>query len=135
MGLLLEAVDVTGPLRWRWLLSDEETGNPVADHDVALDPSSNEVVRFRDLGGHVRSYAAPDRLTEDGARFVREAGEWAGRELLGESVGAAILAEAPVAAVLRRILDGERGDSLLEGLHPIHAAIARETLVRLNRER
>jgi hypothetical protein len=41
---------------------------------------------------------------------------------------------APLVAVLRRILDGERGDSLLEGLHPIHAAIARETLVRLNRE-
>jgi hypothetical protein len=97
MGLLLDAVDVTGPLRWRWLLSDEETGNPVADHGVDLNPSSDEVARFRDLGGYVRSYAAPDRLTEDGARFVREAGEWAGRELLGESVGEAIVAEAPVA--------------------------------------
>lgn len=96
MGLLLEAVDVTGPLRWRWLLRDEDTGNPLADHQVHLDPDSAEVARFRDLYGYVRSYAAPDQRTEDGARFVREAGEWAGRELLGEPVGAAILAEAPV---------------------------------------
>ncbi len=27
MGLLLEAVDVTGPLRWRWRLTDEGTGS------------------------------------------------------------------------------------------------------------
>jgi hypothetical protein len=96
MGLLLQAVDVAEPLRWRWLLQHEETGNPVADHQVNLDPASAEVTRFRDLYGYVRSYAAPDRWTEDGVRFVSEAGAWAGHELLGESVGAAILAEAPV---------------------------------------
>ena len=96
MGLLLEAVDVTGPLRWRWLLSDDETGNPIADHSVQLDPASDEVARFRDLYGYVYSYAAPDQLAEDEARFVRAAGAWAGRELLGESIGSAIMAEAPV---------------------------------------
>jgi hypothetical protein len=101
MGLLLQAVDYASPLRWRWLLSDEETGDPVADHDVDLDPASDEVARFGDLGGYVRSYAAPDRRTEDGARFVAEAGEWAGRELLGESVGAAIMAAAPVTVRVR----------------------------------
>ena len=36
-----------------------------------------------------------------------------------------------VVAVLRRILSGERGDPLLDGLDPIDAAIARETLTRL----
>jgi tetratricopeptide (TPR) repeat protein len=41
---------------------------------------------------------------------------------------------APLAAVLRRILDGERGDSLLGGLDEISAAIARETLARLGQE-
>jgi hypothetical protein len=96
MGLVLEAVEVAGPLRWRWLLREEETGNPLADHAVSLDPGLDEVARFRDLYGYVRSYAAPDRRIEDGARFVGEAGAWAGRELLGESVGAAIVAEAPV---------------------------------------
>jgi len=96
MGLLLEAVDVTGPLRWRWLLSDEETGNPIADHSVQLDPASDEVTRFRDLYDYVYSYAAPDQWAEDEARFVHAAGAWAGRELLGESIGSAIMAEAPV---------------------------------------
>jgi tetratricopeptide (TPR) repeat protein len=101
MGLLLAAVDVAGPSRWRWLLSDEETGNLLADHPVNLDPAWDDVARFSDLYGYVRSYAAPDRRTEDGARFVNEAGAWAGRELLGEPVAAAILAEAPVAVQVR----------------------------------
>jgi hypothetical protein len=96
MGLLLEAVEADGPWRWRWLLSEEETGNPVADHSVRLDPASAEVTRFTDLYGFVDFYAAPGRVVRDGARFVTAAGQWAGRELLGESVGAAIAAAAPV---------------------------------------
>ena len=96
MELLLEAVDVGGPLVWRWLLRDAETGNPLADQPVRLDPASDDVVRFRDLYGYLDEYAAPDRWTEDGTRFVRLAGKWAGRELLGEAAGAAILNEAPV---------------------------------------
>jgi tetratricopeptide (TPR) repeat protein len=96
MGLLLEAVDVGGPLTWRWLLQDAETRNPLADQLVRLDPKSGDVVRFRDLYGYLDQYAAPDRRTEDGARFVDLAGKWAGSELLGVAVGAAILNEAPV---------------------------------------
>jgi hypothetical protein len=38
---------------------------------------------------------------------------------------------AALAAVLRRILNGERGDALLDGLDPIDTAIARHTLARL----
>ena len=38
---------------------------------------------------------------------------------------------AALVAVLRRILEGERGDALLDGLDPIDTAIARETLTRL----
>jgi len=96
MGLLLEAVDVGGPLTWRWLLRDAETGNPLADQPVRIEPESDDVARFRDLYGYLDEYAAPDRWTEDGTRFVGMAGEWAGRELLGQAVGAAILNEAPV---------------------------------------
>ena len=96
MGLLLQAVDVAGPWRWRWLLSDEETGNPVADHPVRLDPESAELARFRDLYGYVRAFAAPDRRVTDGARFVAAAGAWAGQQLLGDAVAAAIQAAAPV---------------------------------------
>ena len=96
MGLVLQAVDVTGPLRWRWLLSDEDTGRPLADHRVDLDPASDEMARFSDLYGYVRWHAAPDRRTADEARIVAEAGEWAGRVLLGEKIGMAIAGAAPV---------------------------------------
>jgi tetratricopeptide (TPR) repeat protein len=119
VGLVLEAVEVGGPLRWRWLLSDEETGNPVADHQVNLDPASDEVARFRDLYGYVHSYAVPDRRTEDGARFVEAAGMWAGRELLGESVGAAVVAEAPV--TVRVKAPAALGSVLLWPLELAHA--------------
>jgi hypothetical protein len=108
MGLLLEAVEVTGPLTWRWLLRDEETGNPLADHSVRLDMAGQDLSRFSDLYGYERAYAAPDRRLEDGTRFTRLAGEWAGRELLGESIGAAILAEAPVAVKVRVPAEAER---------------------------
>jgi hypothetical protein len=40
--LVLQAVEVRGPSRWRWLLTDEGTGNPLADHEVALDPDAAE---------------------------------------------------------------------------------------------
>lgn len=108
MGLLLEAVEVTGPLMWRWLLRDEDTGNPLADHPVRLDPEGQDLARFSDLYGYERTYAAPDRWVEDGTRFARLAGEWAGCELLGESVGAAILAEAPVTVQVRVPTELER---------------------------
>src|ERR1700744_2382069 len=96
MGLLLEAVDVAGPLRWRWLLRDEEGGAPLAGHQVDLGPFAAEAGQVSDLYRYSYSFAAPDRRTAEGARLVRAAGDWAGRELLGADVGAAILAESPV---------------------------------------
>jgi hypothetical protein len=41
---------------------------------------------------------------------------------------------AALAAVLRRILAGERGESLLDGLDPVDTAIAQETLARLEQQ-
>jgi hypothetical protein len=83
-GLVLRAVEVAGPLRWRWLLSDAETGVPLADHRVDLDPGSAEVARFGDLYGYALAYAAPDRRVADEARIVAEAGaprcRWRRRE-------------------------------------------------------
>jgi hypothetical protein len=97
MGLLLTAADVEGPWRWRWLLTDEETGETLAEHRVRLaEPALDELAAFRDLYGYARWRSAPDRQVEDGARIVAGAGAWAGRELLGESVGAVIAASAPV---------------------------------------
>jgi tetratricopeptide (TPR) repeat protein len=105
MGLLLEAVDVkvddSAPLRWRWLLRDEETGGPLADHQVTVDPAAVDAIRFADLYDYTRSYAAPDRRADEQQRYMALAGEWAARELLGESVSAAIAQEAPVAVRVR----------------------------------
>jgi hypothetical protein len=61
--LVLQAVDVRGPSRWRWLLTDQATGNPLAGHQVALDADADaaRVRAFGDVSGYVWSYAAPDR--------------------------------------------------------------------------
>jgi tetratricopeptide (TPR) repeat protein len=96
VDLLLQAVDAAGPWRWRWLLTDTDTGEPLADHEVDLDPASDEVAAFGDLYGYARSHAAPDRRTISETGIVERAGAWAGQALLGESVGAAIAAAAPV---------------------------------------
>jgi hypothetical protein len=94
--LVLRAVDVASQWQWRWLLSDEETGQPLADHVVELDPASDDVVAFGDLYECARWRAAPDRRDEDEARTVARAGAWAGRSLLGDAVGEAIVDAAPV---------------------------------------
>jgi len=94
--LVLRAVDVASRWQWRWLLSDKESGQPLADHVVELDAASDDVVAFGDLYECARWRAAPDRRDEDEARTVARAGAWAGRVLLGERVGAAIVAAGPV---------------------------------------
>jgi hypothetical protein len=94
--LVLQAVEVRGPSRWRWLLTDEGTGNPLADYEVALDADAAEVRAFGDVYRYVREYAAPDRRAEDERRLVAELGVWAGATLLGERIGEQIVAAAPV---------------------------------------
>jgi hypothetical protein len=94
--LVLQAVDMRGPSRWRWLLTDEESGQPLADHQVVLEVDAARLRAFGGVSGHVRSYAAPDRRAEDEARPVAELGAWAGTVLLGERIGAAIVKAAPV---------------------------------------
>ena len=111
MTLVLQAVEVRGPGRWRWLLTDEGTGNPLADHEVTLDAAAAEVRAFGDVYGWVRSYAAPDRRTEDEARLVAGLGAWAGTTLLGERIarsgedmarhGAALLRLGPRAVLVK----------------------------------
>src|SRR5579859_3789494 len=128
MGLLLRAVDVTGPLRWRWLLTDAETGAPLADHQVNLESAPGEsaraaAARFADLDAYVRTYAIPDRRVEDGARFVADAGAWAGTELLGAPVGSAIVAAAAAGPVTVRVVAEPPASHVL--LWPLELAHAR----------
>jgi tetratricopeptide (TPR) repeat protein len=98
---MLEAVDVAGPWRWRWMLRDDSTGDIIADHVVELDPASDEVARFGDLYRYARWRAAPDRRALDEERIVAEAGAWAGRVLLGQAITSAIAAAAPVTVRVR----------------------------------
>ena len=96
MTLVLKAAEPDGPLRWRWLLTDQDTGLLLAEHPVDLSEHDAQLAAFRDLYEHVRWQAAPDRQSADEQRLVGQAGEWAGRVLLGESVGQAIADAAPV---------------------------------------
>ena len=55
MGLLrLEVRDFEGPLRWRWLLSEEGSGAPLADHQVDLAGAPGEFAAFTDLYRYLR---------------------------------------------------------------------------------
>ncbi|MER7281587.1 CHAT domain-containing protein [Dactylosporangium sp. NPDC000244] len=102
MGLLLEAVTVTGRSRWRWLLSDEATRTPLADHTVSFEErDGREVEAFRDLPRFLRWNAEPDRRVESEAALVDRLGAWIGERVLGPSIAARILAAAPVTVRVR----------------------------------
>lgn len=97
MGLLLEMVEVADHCHWRWLLRDESTGAPLADHTVAFDPAAPEAVAFADLYRHLRANAVPDRRVSSETELLTRAGAWIGTHVLGERVGRAIVDAAPVA--------------------------------------
>ncbi len=119
MGLVLQAVEVASPFTWRWLLSDDETGAPLADHQVRLDPAAEQVTAFQDLYRYAGWQAVPDRRARDQMKIVIAAGAWAGRELLGERVAAAIVEEAPV--TVRVSAEGAAGHVLMWPLELAHA--------------
>lgn len=83
MKLTLSMAEFSGPWRWRWLLAEEDTGQPLADHEVDLAGAGD-----RDAAAELESF-----LDETG-----EDEDW-----------------AALAAVLRRILGGERASSCLKG--------------------
>jgi len=95
VALRLCALDVEDQWRWRWLLLDE-SGTPVADHQVALDRHSPEVEAFEDAYQYLRWNAdQTDRLGSE-ADLVRWIGEFVGEQALGTSVGRAIVEAGPV---------------------------------------
>lgn len=53
MGLCLEAVEVKGSARWRWILTNEESGIFLAEHHVQLDESDWEYRALADLHGYL----------------------------------------------------------------------------------
>ncbi len=96
MRLVLRAVDVAGPCRWRWLLVDERSGVLLADHRVELDPGAAETDAYGDLYRFLRWWADPDRRVTSEAELVRRVGAWIGSVVLGERIGRIIASAAPV---------------------------------------
>lgn len=96
MGLLLKAVEVAGPYRWRRLLVDEGSGMALADHPVDLDPGASETEALGDLYRFLQWRADPDRRVVSEAEWVGRVGAWIGSSVLGEQVGRAMVAAAPV---------------------------------------
>ena len=96
MGLVLRAVDVTGPRRWRWLLVDEQSGASLAEHQVELDPGAAETEAFEDLQRFLRNRADPERRVASEAELLHRVGAWIGSTVLGERIGLAIATAAPV---------------------------------------
>ena len=111
MGLLrLEVRDLEGPLRWRWLLSEEGSGAPLADHRVDLAGAPGEFAAFADLYRYLRHYAVPDRRTSSETDIAARVGTWAGDAVLGRAVCDAIVAAAPVTV---RVVVPERAGFVL----------------------
>jgi hypothetical protein len=112
VGLLLQAVDVVDPYRWRWELreatsrdrrgpgqsttSDRVSGGVLADHTVVLDGASWEVAAFTDLYGYLRWHADPDRRVEHETQLIHRLGEWITTRVLGAHIADEIAAAAPV---------------------------------------
>ncbi|MGH4006995.1 MAG: hypothetical protein ACRDTH_02285 [Pseudonocardiaceae bacterium] len=96
MRLVLRAVDVAGPYRWRWLLVDERSGMLLADHQVKLNPGADETEAFEDLYRFVGWRADPGRWVGSEAELVRRVGAWIGSVVLGERIGRVIVTAAPV---------------------------------------
>jgi CHAT domain len=111
VGLLLQAAGFAGPLRWRWLLSDEDSGRSLADHTVDLDPASDDVAALNDLYGYVRWHTEPDRRVPSEAAIVTRTGIWTGRVVLGETIGREIIAASPVTV---RVMVPARAQFLLQ---------------------
>jgi tetratricopeptide (TPR) repeat protein len=100
VSLLMRAVDVRGHTSWRWLLADE-AGSTLAYHEVALDEGDAAYPAFRDLAGHVRWNADPDRRASSEAEIISQLGQWAGRHVLGERIARALVAASPVTVRVR----------------------------------
>ncbi|MBN1171069.1 MAG: CHAT domain-containing protein [Micromonosporaceae bacterium] len=94
--MLLQATNVVGAHRWRWLLVDEDTGAPLADHDVTLDRENESVEAFEDLYRFVQSRADPARRVASETELVGSVGSWIGSHALGEQIGHEIVNAAPV---------------------------------------
>ncbi|WP_167971665.1 CHAT domain-containing protein [Lentzea indica] len=89
--LRLEVRDYQGPTRWRWLLTDADTGEFVGDHQVDLNRDEWQCEAFFNLHSYLCTASASDRRRETEAAVVAQIGAWIGDQALG-----------PVAAAVAR---------------------------------
>lgn len=68
--LRLDAVEFIDLTRWRWVLTDEASGELDAEYEVQLDASCWQFEAFTDLMGYLSLHVAPDRRAQDEARIV-----------------------------------------------------------------
>ena len=107
--LRLDAVEFIDLTRWRWVLTDEASGELDAEYEVQLDASCWQFEAFTDLMGYLSLHVAPDRRAQDEARIVAELGEWIGSQVFGP-VAAAMAQSAPVDV---RVVVSESAEELL----------------------
>ena len=87
MVLRLEVQDFADLTRWRWVLTDDSSGDSIADHVVRLDATCWQFEAFVDLPRYLSWHAAADRRSEDEARIVGDLGSWIGSEVFGPIAG------------------------------------------------
>jgi hypothetical protein len=116
-GLRLEVRGFVDATTWRWVLTDD--GNPVAEHDVALDPREWQYEAFTDLLGYLSWHVAPDHRADDEARVVAELGAWIGEQVIGPSIAGELVARRPV--TVRVCVPGEARMLAFRPLELAHA--------------
>jgi CHAT domain len=95
-GLVLSVAEGATPASWRWLLTDEDSGNPVADFAASVDRSAFEYAGFTDLYRFLRWNADPGRRKTSEAELVHRVGAWVGSVVLGGDVARVMAQAAPV---------------------------------------
>ena len=95
-GLVLSVAGGASASSWRWVLTDAESGNPVADFAATLDRDAFEHAGFVDLYRFLRWEADPGRRTASEVELVDRVGAWIGATILGGQVAAAMAEYAPV---------------------------------------
>src|SRR5262249_31987678 len=74
----------------------DEAGHTLRFREVSLDPAAPEFRAFQDLYGYLRRTAAPDTRSAAEAAIIDRVGAWAGAQVLGPSIGRALVAARPV---------------------------------------
>ncbi|MEU4746655.1 hypothetical protein AB0G02_40220, partial [Actinosynnema sp. NPDC023658] len=85
MAQTLEAVEVAGPHRWRWVLS-AESGRVLADHQVDLDVGTAEYEAFCDLVGHLDRHRLPHDPIGSETAAVDRVATWISERVFGDAL-------------------------------------------------